>query len=234
EQLAGDVLTEQDSDASLGERITATGFLVLGAKMLAEDDPVKMQMDIIDEQLDTIGKAFMGLSLGCARCHNHKFDPISMSDYYGMAGILKSTKTMENFKVVARWQERPVESLQGMQQRETRERQIVEAEAEIQEIKRTAAQSQRGQARHQVADYLVAGQQVKELTRWLPTHTTHGNHLKDSGTASSLLIEAEAYQRGNVLKDTTQYGKSIGVLVNQGQVPNFTEYDIELPEEGDR
>jgi len=232
EQLAGDVLTEQDSDASLGERITATGFLVLGAKMLAEDDPVKMQMDIIDEQLDAIGKAFMGLSLGCARCHNHKFDPISMSDYYGMAGILKSTKTMENFKVVARWQERPVESLQGMQQRETRERQIVEAEAEIQEIKRTAAQSQRGQARRQVADYLVAGQQLKELTRWLPDHITHGNHLEDSVPASSLLIEAEAYQRGNVLKDTTQYGKSIGVLVNQGQVPNFTEYDIELAEEG--
>ncbi|MCS5575561.1 MAG: hypothetical protein NZ789_21750, partial [Pseudomonadales bacterium] len=50
--------------------------------------------------------------------------------------------------------------------------------------------------------------------------------------ASSLLIEAEAYQRGNVLKDTTKYGKSIGVLVNQGQVPNFTEYDIELPEAG--
>ncbi|GIS63572.1 MAG: hypothetical protein CM1200mP2_57970 [Planctomycetaceae bacterium] len=73
--------------------------------MLAEDDPRKMQMDIIDEQIDTIGKTFLGLTFGCARCHDHKFDPIPTSDYYALAGILKSTKTMENFRVVAKWNE---------------------------------------------------------------------------------------------------------------------------------
>ena len=76
--------------------------------MLAEDDPRKMQMDIIDEQIDTIGKTFLGLTLGCARCHDHKFDPIPTSDYYALAGILKSTKTMENFGVVAKWNETPL------------------------------------------------------------------------------------------------------------------------------
>ena len=75
--------------------------------MLAEDDPVKMEMDIIDEQVDTVGRVFMGLTLGCARCHDHKFDPIPTTDYYGLAGIFKSTKTMENHKVVAMWQEQP-------------------------------------------------------------------------------------------------------------------------------
>ena len=81
EQLAGDLLPDDDPSSS-AERLTATGFLCIGPKMLAEDDPVKMQMDIIDEQVDTIGRAFMGLTLGCARCHHHKFDPVPTQDYY--------------------------------------------------------------------------------------------------------------------------------------------------------
>ncbi len=107
EQLAGDLLPNLADDAARDARI-ATGFLSLGAKMLAEDDPVKMQMDIVDEQIDTMGRAFMGMTLGCARCHDHKFDPLSARDYYGLAGIFKSTRTMENFSVVARWQEQSV------------------------------------------------------------------------------------------------------------------------------
>jgi hypothetical protein len=118
EQIAGDLLDDDKADVptSAGisspehDRIIATGFLVVGPKMLAEDDPVKMEMDIVDEQVDTIGRTFMGLTLGCARCHDHKFDPIRTTDYYGLAGIFKSTKTMENFKVVARWNERPLSS----------------------------------------------------------------------------------------------------------------------------
>ena len=62
-------------------------------------------MDIVDEQLDTTARAFMGLTVGCARCHDHKFDPIPQADYYSLAGIFKSSKTMENFKVVAKWHE---------------------------------------------------------------------------------------------------------------------------------
>jgi len=107
EQIAGD-LYPSESEAERADRLTGTGFMIVGPKMLAEDDPVKMRMDIIDEQLDTIGQAFMGLTLGCARCHDHKFDPITAGDYYGLAGIFYSTKTMQNFSVVARWHERPI------------------------------------------------------------------------------------------------------------------------------
>ncbi len=107
EQLAGDLIPG-GTEAERADRLTATGLLVIGPKMLAEDDPVKMRMDIIDEQLDTIGQAFMGLTLGCARCHDHKFDPITSADYYGLAGFLYSTKSMRNHKVVAAWNERPI------------------------------------------------------------------------------------------------------------------------------
>jgi hypothetical protein len=78
---------------------------VLGPKVLAEGDETKLQMDIIDEQIDTIGKSFLGLALGCARCHDHKFDPISQADYYALAGILQSTRTMESLARIAKWNE---------------------------------------------------------------------------------------------------------------------------------
>ena len=102
EQLAGDLLAEAEP-ARRDELLVATGFLAIGPKMLAEDDPVKQQMDIVDEQLDTTCRVFLGLTMGCARCHDHKFDPLTMSDYYGMAGIFKSTRTMLSYRVDSKW-----------------------------------------------------------------------------------------------------------------------------------
>jgi cytochrome c553 len=104
EQLAGDLLPADDQ-AKRHEQLIATGFLAIGPKVLAEVDEDKMQMDIVDEQIDTFGRAFVGLTLGCARCHDHKFDPIDTADYYGLAGIFKSSRAMENYKKIARWHE---------------------------------------------------------------------------------------------------------------------------------
>ena len=109
EQLAGDLLESPDLSIR-HRRLIATGFLALGPKVIAEVDEKKMEMDIVDEQIDTVGRAFLGLTLGCARCHDHKFDPISIADYYGLAGIFRSTKTMETFKKIARWHEHPLAS----------------------------------------------------------------------------------------------------------------------------
>ena len=109
EQIAGDLQAkDSQGDARRRELFIATGFLSLGPKVLAEPDKVKMEMDIIDEQIDTLGKALLGLTLGCARCHDHKFDPIPTADYYALAGIFKSTKTMESLKTIAKWHENSV------------------------------------------------------------------------------------------------------------------------------
>jgi Protein of unknown function (DUF1549)/Planctomycete cytochrome C len=93
EQLAGDLLpfrTQVERD----ENFVATGFLVVGPKVIGATDKEQLLVDAIDEQVDTIGKAFLGLTIGCARCHDHKFDPISARDYYALAGILASTETI--------------------------------------------------------------------------------------------------------------------------------------------
>ena len=95
EQIAGDLMPAE-TDAQRFEQITATGFLMLGPKVLAEQDIDKMLIDIVDEQVNTVGRAFLALPVGCARCHDHKFDPIPTADYYALAGILRSTETMSD------------------------------------------------------------------------------------------------------------------------------------------
>ncbi|HYH63444.1 MAG TPA: PSD1 and planctomycete cytochrome C domain-containing protein [Urbifossiella sp.] len=107
EQLAGDLLPAA-TPAVRAEQLVATGFLALGPKVLAEPDEKRMELDIVDEQIDTVGRTVLGLTLGCARCHDHKFDPIEQADYYGLAGVFVSTRTMEHFKKVARWHENPI------------------------------------------------------------------------------------------------------------------------------
>jgi hypothetical protein len=111
EQIAGDLLPAV-TQAQRDEQLTATGFLVVGPKILANRDVQQRKMDVVDDQVDTIGRAFLGLTLGCARCHDHKFDPIPTTDYYALAGILASTRTLDGIKVnnpaVSGWNLRPL------------------------------------------------------------------------------------------------------------------------------
>ena len=104
-QLAGDLLPHPSNAAITNRRLTATTYLAMGIKIAAEKDGAKKESDIIDEQIDTISRSLLGVTVACARCHDHKFDPVSTRDYYSMASIFKSTKTMENFNVVAVWHE---------------------------------------------------------------------------------------------------------------------------------
>ncbi len=92
EQLAGDLLPAKD-DAERARLLIATGFLAMGPKGLTEFNPVQFAADVADEQIDAFSRAFLASSLACARCHDHKADPVSMEDYYALAGIFKSTET---------------------------------------------------------------------------------------------------------------------------------------------
>ena len=96
EQLAGDLLPPEGSEEVNQKGVIATGFLAVGTKPLVQQDKIKMKYDVIDEQIDTTAKVFMGLTMGCARCHDHKFDPISAKDYYSMASIFASVKNFES------------------------------------------------------------------------------------------------------------------------------------------
>ena len=94
EQIAGDLLPAQ-STRQQREQLIATGFLAIGPWQLAEQDKLQLRMDIVDHQITRIGTMFLGMTLDCARCHDHKFDPIGQDDYYAMAGLFANIDVLD-------------------------------------------------------------------------------------------------------------------------------------------
>jgi cytochrome c553 len=92
EQIAGDLLPSE-SDAQRDRQLVATGLLAMGSKP-AKAMNSNFDMDVVADQIDVIGRGVMGLSVACARCHDHKFDPIPTRDYYALAGIFTSTEPL--------------------------------------------------------------------------------------------------------------------------------------------
>jgi hypothetical protein len=115
EQLAGDLLQAKTPEERYWQ-LVATAFLLLGPHNYERQDKPVLEMDIIDEQIDTMGKAFLGMTIGCARCHDHKFDPIPTRDYYALAGIFKSTKFIVHDNV-SKWMTQPLPAEPDVEQK---------------------------------------------------------------------------------------------------------------------
>jgi len=92
EQIAGDLLPAAD-DRKTADQIVATGFLALGSKAHDAENRGQFLLDVVDEQIEATTRAFLGLTVACARCHDHKSDPIPQRDYYALSGIFRSTQT---------------------------------------------------------------------------------------------------------------------------------------------
>ena len=226
QQIAGDLIPAKPGEpaSAAHARAVATGFFCVGPKMLAEDDPRKMQMDIIDEQLDTLGRAFMGMTIGCARCHDHKFDPIPTRDYYALASIFKSTKTMENHKVVAVWHEREVNTPEQQAALEAYTKKYGVQKAAIDKLIADGKVAALRQARENAADYLLAAT-IELIHEQLAADAAQGK------AEGARVIEAEKFTRGTkAVVDLKGYGKGIGILGSHG--PANVEYDITLKEAG--
>lgn len=106
EHIAGDLLPHS-SNAERREQIVASGFLTMGPTNYELQDKMLLRLEVVDEQIDTVGRAFLGMTIGCARCHDHMFDPISAKDYYAMAGIFRSTQTLQ-YGNVSNWLHKPL------------------------------------------------------------------------------------------------------------------------------
>ncbi len=184
-QLAGDLLPSPDSEQERARLLTATGYWVLGPKMLAEQDKAKMRIDIVDEQIDTLSRGLLGITLSCARCHDHKFDPFTQEDYYSIAGILMSTRAMANEDFVSKWMERPLPStaIDGMR---------AEHQAKIDEARNRLKQAQASPEPKQSIDQIT--QEIESLEKGMPGYDMAMS--VEEGKAMNLPI----HLRGNHLR----------------------------------
>jgi mono/diheme cytochrome c family protein len=211
-QIAGDLLPEPDDRDAAIDNLIATGFLSLGPKVLAEPDKEKMLVDIVDEQVDVLTKAFLAQTVGCARCHDHKFDPILHADYYAMAGILISTRTMENLNTVARVRERPLAPV-----------------AEIAVSKAHAEASKKNDAAIAAAN----AEGSRRLGDAWSNRTADAMLLASELERTPRVFEAEDFADSNLGVNLDNYGSGIGIIHTVATSNRqFVEYDVPAEEGG--
>lgn len=155
QQVAGDIRVpgapgQKATSPPTAEDIIATGFLAIGPWELVSGDKEQLRMDVVDRQVNRIGKAFLGMTLECARCHSHKFDPISQEDYFAMAGILRSSITLNGrlngvFSQInhVSLPESPDELIERAEWIKQYEEQLAEAQRQAAKARKRQQQSQR-------------------------------------------------------------------------------------------
>jgi Protein of unknown function (DUF1553)/Protein of unknown function (DUF1549)/Planctomycete cytochrome C len=223
EQIAGDLLPDAHENP---DRLTGTGFLGLGPKLLAEPDKQKMKMDIADEQLDTLGKSVLGLTLGCARCHDHKFDPITQRDYYSLLSVFTSTRTMKNLATVAQAFERPLPTGEKPEEAEARARKTDAKQAEIDALTDELRAKVLTDARANIAAYLLAAADARGKAG--VARMASGGKLP-----GAIVLEAEKFKKGTADKTDLGYGQGIGIILSYAAENTRAEYALTVPKAGE-
>jgi hypothetical protein len=210
EQIAGDLLPAKSLD-DRRRQLVATTFLQLGNTNLEEQDKKQLRMDVVDEQLDVITKGFLAQTVTCARCHDHKFDPIPTRDYYALAGILRNAKAMEHANV-SKWIEVPLPAEPAEEARiRAHEQAVVALEKQIktEKAKATGKSARGALAIKDVPGIVVDDTQAKKVGEWKESQYS-GNYIG----------------RGYV--HDLNAGKGEKTLTFQPELPASGKYDVWL------
>ena len=237
EQLAGDQL-EWTTAAERRNNLTATGFLPLGPWPLVNADKEQLKMDVVDLQVDMVGRTFLGLTMGCSRCHDHKFDPITLKDYYGMAGIFSSTRTLSgrlglsvfsNINAVS-LPETPEEMTRRAAETKVYWEKLTAARAELAALRDQRKPLEKDSPEAKSLDKKVAAavQEVK-LLEYLPVVPPTAHAVQDADTPADgrINIRGNAHQLG---AETPRSGVAIAGQGYQLDVPDFTSGRQQLAE----
>ena len=192
EQLAGDILAKTGPPQRYAEQIIATGFIALSRRF--GTGPYQLNHLILEDTIDTTGRAFLGLTMRCARCHDHKFDPITMEDYYAMYGIFDSTQYpyagSESFQtdrnprthfvplLPLEQVQSQIDAYQAELSQRRKEIEKLEHEGELAE-KRNSIKQQIESLREQINTLKSDGGDASDLESQLPALSTQQNELTD-------------------------------------------------------
>jgi hypothetical protein len=211
EQLAGDLLPYETLEERDAQRIAA-GFLVIGPKVLLGVKAGLQRMDIADEQIDTLGRTVLGQTLGCARCHDHKFDPVPTADYYALAGIFTSTQVMERRYMLG--EQRSMEQLIGLGSQGSAEDNAYETFWREAPALRTKKEQ---------ADKALAALQNHQLDEFAAVLEGHPQAVAElAGDASQPLEERLAAQRLRV-EELAQVLAQPPAIPPRGMIPSETD-----------
>lgn len=174
QQFAGDLLMDSGDERFDPDGIIATTLLAIGRWEQGEADKEKMMTDIVDDQVDLTGRTFLGLTLACARCHDHKFDPITAEDYYALAGIFYSSHVIPEVGSKAGDTQRlkiPLLSTAELKRREQREQRMVELRNEIERRTDLEVLAAAGEVIHNLAHYFERMAEYRRENRGVSPET---------------------------------------------------------------
>jgi len=214
EQIAGDLLPSS-TDKEFNGNLTGTGFLALGPHNYELQDKALLRMEVVDEQISAVGRAFLGMTMGCVRCHDHPFDPIPIEEYYSLAGIFRGTNSLVPGNV-ARFHERTLRDQHAVARKthsadqKKLEGELKKAEAELKALGGNTDFAKAGQKSldpDKLEGVVVDDVNAKLVGKWVSsTHTSgyvgkgyiHDSHgsLKQKGM-SSVTFPARIPEPGN-------------------------------------
>ncbi|MFP6887845.1 MAG: DUF1549 and DUF1553 domain-containing protein, partial [Opitutales bacterium] len=231
EQIAGDLLPPCENPNEHLERLRATGFLTLAPKGLGEQDKEKMIMDVVEDQIDVLGRSLMGLTLACARCHDHKFDPISIEDYYGLAGIFRGTVTVvDTDKNPSYWPERPLETPDEIEARKAHYALLKANGRAIEKARKEAREAVVENARMKLDEYLWAALRIMRLPPPVDIVLSPEKFTEDKELDSLLDLDGVDERNSRILGKPDKASKAydFAMAEKEGFVPNFLRNFINL------
>ncbi len=203
QQIAGDLLAEKSGGEFDTNALIATGVYAIGNWGNGDADKEKILTDIVDDQIDVTGRAFLGLTLACARCHDHKFDPIPTADYYSLAGIFSSSHILSKLMPKGAGETLmriPLLSKTETEHRKKREARLVELEKQIEKTSVEAVELLATNLIPQIPDYIFAAWEILDRSR-------RGDEADSSSDDHRLLTSAATQQNlhETVLRRWTEF-----------------------------
>lgn len=204
-QIAGDLIGESKEDA------VATGFFALGPTYRSDggdpDSVAQAKSETLDDRVDTLSRGFLGMTVACARCHDHKFDPVRQVDYYGLAGVFNNSTTREF----------PLAPDDDVKRYNDRQQAIRDFDQQIKKLQKAARDEKREPTEGEKQQLDRMNAELKQLRETAPPKYDFAHALVDSGSG-----DMQVAIRGNLRKPGADAPRRFLRVLSEGEPPRYS------------